>query len=74
MPHVHLHSLRHFAATELIGSGVNPRDAADLLGHADPSRTLRVYAHATTDRQHLAAAALGEAIRSTLDADGAGGP
>ncbi|MHB8219380.1 MAG: tyrosine-type recombinase/integrase [Acidimicrobiales bacterium] len=66
MPHMHLHSLRHFAATELIGSGVNPRDAADLLGHADPALTLRVYAHATTDRQRLAAATLGEAVRSAL--------
>jgi len=66
IPHVHLHSLRHFAATELIGSGVNPRDAAELLGHADPSLTLRVYSHATGERQRLAAAALGEAVGASL--------
>jgi integrase len=66
MPHVHLHSLRHFAATELIGAGVNPRDAAEILGHADPALTLRVYSHATTARQKQAAAALGEAVRSAL--------
>ncbi len=70
MPHVHLHSLRHFAATELIGSGVNPRDAAELLGHADPGLTLRVYSHATSERQRHAAATLGEAVRSALPAVG----
>jgi integrase len=53
--HVHLHSLRHFAATELLGAGVNARDAADRLGHSDPALTLRIYAHATLDRQRQAA-------------------
>ncbi len=61
--HVHLHSLRHFAATELLAAGVNPRDAANRLGHADPSLTLRVYAHASDERQrdaaHHAESALG---------------
>jgi len=60
--HVHLHSLRHFAATELLAAGINPRDAADMLGHADPSITLRVYAHATVDRQRAAAAALAAVV------------
>ena len=53
--HVHLHSLRHFAATELLAAGVNPRDAANRLGHADPLLTLRVYAHASDERQRDAA-------------------
>jgi integrase len=55
LKHVHLHSLRHFAATELLAAGVNPRDAANRLGHADPSLTLRVYAHASDERQREAA-------------------
>jgi integrase len=54
LTHVHLHSLRHFAATELLAAGVNPRDAANRLGHADPALTLRVYAHATNERQREA--------------------
>jgi len=41
MKSVHLHSLRHFAATELLAGGVSPHDAAEMLGHADPSLTLR---------------------------------
>lgn len=60
--HVHLHSLRHFAATELLATGIGVRDAADRLGHADPTMTLRVYAHATTERQRAAAAAAGQVL------------
>jgi integrase len=64
--HVHIHSLRHFAATELLGSGMNVRDTADRLGHADPSVTLRTYAHATTERQRQAAL-IGGRILEGLD-------
>lgn len=55
LPHVHLHSLRHFAATELISSGIDPRAAATRLGHANPTLTLQTYAHATNERQRHAA-------------------
>ena len=59
---IHLHSLRHFAATELLAAGISARDAAEMLGHADPSLTLRVYAHATAERQVAAAAVLASAL------------
>jgi site-specific recombinase XerD len=39
----HLHALRHFAATELIGAGHDVRTLAGRLGHMDASVTLRVY-------------------------------
>jgi len=55
LPEVRLHSLRHFAATQLISSGVDPRTAASRLGHANPSMTLRVYAHSTSESEQLAA-------------------
>ncbi len=43
--HVHLHSLRHFAATQLAARGdVSARTIAGRLGHADASLTMRVYA------------------------------
>jgi len=58
MNSIHLHSLRHFAATELLAGGISPHDAAEMLGHADPSLTLRVYAHASTERQRAAAGIL----------------
>ena len=62
LEHVHFHSLRHFAATELLAAGVSPRDAADVLGHANPSLTLSVYAHSTVERQRAAMEALDRAL------------
>jgi integrase len=55
LPHVHTHSLRHFAATELIAGGIDPRRAARRLGHASPTLTLDVYAHAREDGQRAEA-------------------
>jgi integrase len=63
MKSVHLHSLRHFAATELLAGGISPHDAAEMLGHADPSLTLRVYAHASTERQKAAAGILAGVLK-----------
>lgn len=40
-----LHDLRHIHATTLLLEGVPVHVVADRLGHADPSITLRVYAH-----------------------------
>ncbi|MGH9158281.1 MAG: tyrosine-type recombinase/integrase [Acidimicrobiales bacterium] len=45
LPHVTLQGLRHFAATALAGRGVGVRTIAGRLGHANPSVTLRTYAH-----------------------------
>ena len=58
----HFHELRHFSATELIGRGVDVRTVAGRLGHADPSVTLRVYAHALEQRDREAAELLGSAV------------
>lgn len=57
--HFRFHDLRHFAATQLIGAGVDPRTVAGRLGHADPTTTLRIYSHAITDRDEHAADVLG---------------
>jgi integrase len=61
LPSIHFHSLRHFAATQLIVSGIDPRTAATRLGHANPSLTLRVYSHATSESE-LQAAEVGARI------------
>jgi integrase len=76
MPHVHLHSLRHFAATEMLSAGIDARNAAEVLGHANPSLTLSVYAHATADRQRHADDVLGCMLtaETTHDALVAAGP
>ena len=64
MRSIHLHSLRHFAATELLAAGVTPNVAAEMLGHADPSLTMRVYAHASTERQKAAAGILAGVLQA----------
>ena len=44
-----LHSCRHSWATWALQAGKSVKWVADVLGHADPTLTLRVYAHAMAD-------------------------
>lgn len=63
VPHVHMHSFRHFATTNILASGIGPRDAAEILGHRDGGRlVLQVYGHATDARQRAASAAMAAAL------------
>lgn len=55
LPRMRLHDLRHIHATHLLLAGVPVHVVADRLGHADPSITLRVYAHVI--RRHAAGVA-----------------
>jgi integrase len=43
------HSLRHQFASECLDQGMNVVDLSAVLGHADPSVTLRTYVHAVPD-------------------------
>lgn len=45
LPNLRLHDLRHTHANMLIASGVDIVEISKRLGHADPSITLKVYAH-----------------------------
>ena len=45
-PKWRLHDLRHWSATHAIAGGHNVRSVAARLGHADPTTTMRTYAHA----------------------------
>lgn len=42
---VRLHDLRHLAATQGLALGGDVRTVAGRLGHANPTETLRTYAH-----------------------------
>jgi integrase len=57
-----LHDLRHWSATEAIGSGHDIRTVAGRLGHADPAMTLRVYAHVLDRAEEQVAASLASAL------------
>jgi hypothetical protein len=45
------HSLRHQFASECLEDGMNIMDLSAVLGHADPSITLRTYVHAMPDAE-----------------------
>ena len=54
-----LHDCRHFAATTMIVDGTDVRTVAGLLGHADPSLTLRTYSHVVTEAARKASDRMG---------------
>jgi integrase len=58
---VRFHDLRHATATTLIAAGVDPKTAADRLGH-DPSMLLGIYTHAVPARDQAAAEVMGRAL------------
>lgn len=45
IPHKGFHSLRHTFATRALECGMDVRTLSELLGHADPTVTLKRYAH-----------------------------
>ena len=49
LPHFSCHSLRHTFATRMCEQGVNIKVIQDILGHADVTTTLNIYADATKD-------------------------
>lgn len=51
---IRFHDLRHTAATLLLSRGVHPKVVSEMLGHADISITLRIYAHVTPHMQEVA--------------------
>jgi integrase len=56
LPAARLHDLRHIHGTTLLRAGVPVHVVAARLGHADPSITLRVYAHVISEQLAEAAA------------------
>jgi len=44
------HHLRHLKARTLLNRGAQLAEVQDILGHASPETTKRIYAHYTTHR------------------------
>ena len=65
LPHARLHDLSHVHATTLLLAGVPVHVVAARLGHADPSITLRVYAHVISDQLTEAADIFARAVAAT---------
>lgn len=56
VPRIRIHDLRHTHASWLLLSKEAPQVVSERLGHADPSVTLRIYAHTLRNSQDSAAA------------------
>ena len=59
---LHYHGLRHGAATLLAAQGVPPRVAMEILGHAQISTTMNIYAHVAPELQREATDKVAEAV------------
>ncbi|HTR70378.1 MAG TPA: tyrosine-type recombinase/integrase [Mycobacteriales bacterium] len=63
LPAIRFHDLRHTAASLMHESGeVQLRTIASILGHADPSFTLRTYSHASDEAKRQASATLAKLL------------
>ena len=58
LPLIVFHDLRHSAASWLIAHGVPVNTVSQMLGHADPAITMRIYAHTMPDAQDHAVAVM----------------
>ncbi|MER6970632.1 site-specific integrase [Nocardioides sp. NPDC000445] len=68
LPHIRFHDLRHVHATLLLKAGVPVHVVAARLGHADPSVTLRDYAHVIPEQ----AAEVADRFANLVDQDDKG--
>jgi integrase len=58
LPKMRFHDLRHSAATLMLGSGVHPKIASEVLGHARTGTTMDLYSHTSMTMQRDASAAM----------------
>lgn len=62
LPRLTAHGLRHTSATLMLSSGVQPKVAAERLGHADATLFMNLYSHVTPTMGRDAADKLGHAL------------
>jgi integrase len=62
LPKIRFHDLRHTAASLMLNRSVPALVVSKILGHANPSVTLSIYAHATLDMQSQAVSIMDEIV------------
>ncbi len=60
LPHHGFHALRHTFATRAIECGMDVRTLSELMGHTDPTVTLRRYAHSMMEHKRMMMNKLGK--------------
>ena len=58
----HFHQLRHTFTSNLLSNGAAPKDVQELLGHADVSTTMNIYARATREAKRTSARLLDKVV------------
>src|SRR2546426_3130029 len=74
LPRMRLHDLRHGAASLLVGAGVHPRIAQELLRHASSKTTMEIYSHVSAAQQREAVDVLQQAIATESHAESHASP
>lgn len=62
MRQINIHSFRHLNASLLINTGTDVRTVSAMLGHAQTSTTLNIYAHTFAEAQAQASEAVAERL------------
>jgi integrase len=66
LPNIRVHDLRHTSLSSLMNMGTPVNTVQRRAGHADPSTTVKVYGHATSQTQKKAAQKIESLIVSTI--------
>lgn len=66
LPAIPIHGLRHSCATLLNHLGMNIIDIANILGHAQTSTTMNIYAHSFEDQKRVASDKINEYFRKNV--------
>jgi len=74
LPRMRLHDLRQGAASLLVGAGVHPRIAQELLRHASSKTTMEIYSHVSAAQQREAVDVLQHAIAAKSHAESHASP
>ena len=64
---LHPHKLRHSFASVALTNNADPASVSEILGHADPSITLRVYTHANAESMKRAGDIIREALKEKTE-------
>jgi integrase len=70
LPRIRQHDLRHTAATLLLARGVPVKVVSEMLGYANVSMTLSLYAHVLPHMQQQAAQTMDALLRGTQPPQG----
>ena len=70
LPDINFHALRHTFATRALEAGMDVKVLSTILGHAQASTTLNLYAHALPDHKRVSMEKMRSFYGATFDTNG----